>query len=111
MNSQRDSETEGVKRGTPALPLKVIASRIYAHLRRWEADKTINKKTNSSGTGLPNYYMAGAHVAGRFVGVRYINFQGTTNLTRKHAAHYLDMIEAGYVGRHWEAFRKSPPPL
>jgi hypothetical protein len=86
--------------------LAEIASRINAHLKRFERDRSGINKLDSH--GLQPYYNAGAFPAGRYVGVCYINYQGVTNLTKADALKYLAKLDAGYVGRHWDALRGKP---
>lgn len=87
-----------------SLTLTEIASRINHHLRRFEADPAINSYRLRSGKP---YYRAGAYRAGRRVGVRYISYQGSSNLTREQAERYLKKLDGGFVGRHFEALREE----
>lgn len=85
--------------------LKEIAERINAHLKRFEADPEINKRLRH---GLTPYYCAQAHYSGGArIGVRYISFQVTSKLTKPEATKYLEMLDGGYVGRHYEALRQA----
>lgn len=81
-----------------------IAQRIAAHLRRFEADPKINRERE--GRGKP-YYNAGAGAAAgaRRITVVYVSYQGASRLTRAHAELYLAWLDAGNVGRHFEALR------
>lgn len=92
---------------TKPTPLKDIAARIDAHLKRFERDPVINKNTKPDGSGLSDYYQAHAYVGGRWVRVRYISFQGTSSLSRDQAERYLAKLDAGFVGRHFEALRDA----
>ena len=83
------------------MKLAEIADRINAHLQRFEADPQINKAIHT----LKPYFWAGAGVAGRFVRVGYISFQGGSSLSKADAERYLAWLDAGNVGRHFEAFR------
>lgn len=82
--------------------LTEIAERIAKHLRRFEANDEINQYEdgNLRLRGLRPYYMAGAHRAGSYVGVRYIAYQGSRNLTKDVAIGYLAWLDAGNVGKH-----------
>lgn len=80
-----------------------LAARISAHLKRWEADSTINTKDAKYGTS--RFYRAGAYSHGGWVTVTYVGYQGQTSLRKADAERYLAKIEAGFVGRHFEAFR------
>jgi hypothetical protein len=86
------------------VPVKLadIASKIRAHLKRFEADPKINTKRR----GLSRYYGAGAHASGARVGMRYIAFQGVTYVSKADALRYLAWLDAGNVGRHFEALRE-----
>jgi hypothetical protein len=86
------------------LKLAEIASRINAHLKRFEKDPKIN--LDRSGNGLHDYG-AGAGVSGRYVYVYYARYQGYTNLTKADALRYLEMLDAGFVGRHWQALKEG----
>ena len=83
----------------PKLTLKVIAQRIHAHLKRIENDPKLNPYDKPH--GIRPYYMAGAHAAGSRVAVRYVCYQGTTNLTRDEAIRYLAFLDAGNVGKRF----------
>lgn len=86
------------------LPMKELARRIDEHLKRFELDPAINKKTHG---GLRNYFWAGSHYSGGArLTVSYINYQGHPTLTKPEAAKYLQMLDSGFVGRHYEALRK-----
>ena len=87
------------------MKLKEIADRIYAHLKRFETDPKINKNTKPDRSGLSLYFWAGAGVAGNRVYVKYINYQEGVNLKKAEAIKYLEKLDAGFVGRHYEALR------
>jgi hypothetical protein len=82
------------------MKLSQIAAKIDAHLRRFEMDPKINNRRNE--TKLLSYYGAGASVAGRYVSVQYIGYQGDTSLSKAEAERYLAWLDAGNVGRHWQ---------
>lgn len=85
---------------TDVTTVKEIGERIDAHLKRFETDP----KINTAGAGLDvSYYNAGAAGRGRFVYVRYISFQGNSNLSKTNALKYLAWLDAGNVGRHYKA--------
>lgn len=93
------------------LPIRDLAGRIYAHLKQFEADKNgVNKPHNGKPGGLSDYYCSGAVASGRWVSVWYISYQGPSKLTKREAAHYLSLLDGGFVGRHYEAFRRFPCP-
>ncbi len=74
-----------------------IAERIAAHLLRME--KTDPKR----GSSRCAYYMPNAWAAGPRVGVRYVSYQSTTNLTKADALEYLAWLDAGNEGSHYKA--------
>lgn len=88
----------------PKLTMKEIAQRIAVHLKRFENDPEINKKRDGMRT-FP-YYNAGAYYpGGPKIGVTYISFQGTSNLSKTEAIKYLEWLDAGNVGKHYEVLR------
>lgn len=98
--------------GNKPVPLREIADRIDAHLRRFERDPSINKtptftsyKDGKQHQGVKPYYCAGAHVPARSarVHVRYVSFQGVSLLPRAEAEQYLAWLDAGNVGTHYTA--------
>lgn len=97
------------------MKLDEIANRISAHLSRFEADRDgINAnrvRTNARGqeSRLPPYFNAGAGASGRYVYVRYISYQGVSHITKDEALRYLAWLDAGNVGRHYEALRDPTP--
>ncbi len=88
------------------MTLTEIASRINAHLKAFERDPKINVDRNPP-NGSYTYYHAHAYRAGRYVGVVYKSYQGASNLDRDEALRYLAMLDGGYIGRHYEAFRET----
>ena len=92
--------------------LRDLASRIQKHLKRFEKDPGINtygSGDDRSHQGLVPYYWANSFVAGRYVGVVYIAYQGASYLTKEDAAAYLARLDAGFVGRHQEALALGAP--
>lgn len=90
---------------TKPLTLTELATRIRAHLNRFETDKAINATDLKSGT--QPYYHANAYRAGRYLGVKYISYQGTLMLDRPTANRYLAWLDAGNVGRHQKMLREE----
>ncbi len=85
------------------MTLTETAARISAHLKRFEADDGINRsKRQGAYLGTKPYYGAGAIRSGRFVGVKYVSYQGRYNLKRDEAEAYLAWLDDGNVGRHFE---------
>jgi DNA-binding response OmpR family regulator len=97
---------------TKPTPLKEVASRINAHLKRFENDPEINATRYYEGRdgkrhGTRPYYSAGAYATGNgYVGISYITYQGNTKLRRAEAEAYLSALDGGFVGRHFEALRE-----
>ena len=89
------------------MTLTEIAQRINVHLKRFENDPAINVDRTPDKTGLRTYYNAYAGRSGAYVSVVYISYQGHSNLTRDEALKYLAMLDGGFVGRHYEAFRQT----
>lgn len=82
--------------------LRDIATRINAHLKRFEGNKQINRLHRSSRTRP--YYYAGAWMGlDAWVHVTYVSYQGGSNLRRAEAERYLAWLDAGNIGTHWEA--------
>jgi hypothetical protein len=84
------------------LPMKELARRINAHLRRIEADPKINVVRNS----LHKFYYAGAHYSGGArIRVTYITYQGSPALSRSEAERYLAALDSGSTDLHSEVLR------
>lgn len=86
-------------------PLRETAAAIRAHLKRMEVTPTINTETRP---GMTRFCGTWAGVAGRYVSVCYISYQGTSNLTRADAEWYLKWLDGGGEGRHYESLRERP---
>lgn len=81
------------------MKIKEVADRIHAHLMRLEVE-------NCPADGeLPRFYHACAYRAGRFVGVIYVSYQGSYNLPLGLAVEYLEALDAGYDGKHFNLDR------
>ena len=78
--------------------LKEIAARIYAKLKQFAADPKVNKRNG----GVARFWMVNAYDAGRFVGVIYVSYQGPSMLKKQQALAYMEWLEAGNVGTHYE---------
>lgn len=85
------------------MTLTEIGDRINKHLKRFEADPSINVRNSKYGTSP--YYHASAVRAGRYVNVVYVAYQGSTSLSREDAESYLEWLDSGHVGTHYEALR------
>ncbi len=90
------------------MKLKEIAEAIAAHLARFETDPKANPVDRNYGTHP--FYRAGSWASGRYVCVVYVTYQGHSNLTKEQAIQYLDWLNAGNVGRHYEALRAEVKP-
>jgi len=79
--------------------LKELTQRIDAHLKRMEADPSINvPRTHGTMTTTP-FYNAFAYHAGRYVGISCVSYQNhADNLTRDEAEEYLAWLDAGNNG-------------
>jgi hypothetical protein len=88
------------------MKLADIARGIDNHLKRFEADKAINRPSMARGMCcafcLP-YYGARAWASGSRIGVCYVSYQGESYLTKAEAILYLDRLDHGFVGKHWKA--------
>lgn len=86
--------------------MKELAARIYAHLKRFEADPVINAE-RPNGSGVP-YFRANAYYpGGARIGVVYVSYQGARSLTRDEAEAYLAWLDAGHVGTHFQQQRTA----
>lgn len=50
----------------------------------------------------PDHYETTCYASGRFVKIRYRDYWSFNNLTKYEALHYLEWLQAGNVGSHWE---------
>lgn len=83
--------------------LEDVANKILVHLKRFEADPEVNKAEIKAGkTRLTPYFWVNTWTAGRYVAVQYVSFQGSTNLTKDQALRYLEWLDKGNVGRHYD---------
>lgn len=80
--------------------LQEIASRISAHLRRFESSPETNPTDRVYKTRP--FYCSGAYCPprGRRIRVTYVSYQGASQLTREEAERYLAWLDAGNVGKH-----------
>ncbi len=82
---------------------KEIASRILVHLKRFEADPVINKEVKRGGMMLTPYYNVNVYGNPKGVGVIYLSFQGSNQLSNTDAEKYLAWLDRGKVGTHRDA--------
>jgi hypothetical protein len=89
-----------------------IAERIRAHLKTHEADEEWNQYswTDPRGTKRTQrhlyYANAGYHVGSRIT-VLYVSYQGQIHLKKAEALAYLEWLDAGNRGTHWEQQREA----
>lgn len=83
------------------MKLTEIAKRIHAHLKQFEADSAINKRRDNRYAGRPFYFPYAIKV-GRNVLIRYVCYQDDSILNKTSALEYLNWLEKGNVGKHWE---------
>lgn len=104
---------DAAERLASKLTAKQLAARIDAHLKRFEKDPEINQYDpgDSRRSELRPYWTAGSWASGRYVRVVYISYQGSSPIPKQEAAVYLVMLDGGFVGRHYEAFRKHKADL
>ncbi|MFN8820303.1 MAG: hypothetical protein ACK5ZA_01035 [Betaproteobacteria bacterium] len=90
--------------------LAELAERIRTHLERLEADDTVNVSRDGK---RKLFWCSGACASGNRVFCTYLSYQGQSSLTRDEATRYLAKLDAGFVGRHFEALREpvvlAPP--
>ena len=80
--------------------LAEIAKRIAAHLYRIEMAQP------DHGSARSLFWNTGAISGGARVFVTYISYQGHASLTKADALKYLAWLDAGNVGKHWQALRQ-----
>jgi hypothetical protein len=92
-----------------------LAQKIDVHLKRFERDPKINpgkrfdqetKKWIPDKLGVRDYYGARAHGDRHRVWVIYITYQGGSYLSIEDAERYVAWLNAGNVGRHYEALKE-----
>lgn len=90
--------------------MKELATRIDAHLKRFEKNPVINAERfyvhpgtgEKTSSGHP-YYRAGAVASGRWIYVTYIAYQEHPHISKDEAIKYLAWLDASNVGRYvWE---------
>lgn len=88
--------------------LDEIATRINAHLKRFERDPVINASLPARG-GRPYYNASAFRQSPRSprILVIYVSYQGNTPMLREQALAYLAWLDAGNVGTHDDAERAT----
>jgi len=108
------AKTRARDRQTKTAVAHELAQKIDAHLKRFERDPEINpgkrfdkeaKEWIPDEMGIRDYYGARAHGDRHRVWVIYVTYQGGDHLSIEDAQKYLAWLDAGNVGRHFEALR------
>lgn len=84
--------------------LAEIAERIHAHLKKSEREETLTPSKKRTLCWQPHAYAPGGRVM-----CSYISYQGSDSLKKAEALRYLTMLDAGYVGRRYEALSEPTP--
>jgi hypothetical protein len=86
-----------------------IAASISKYIDRFGSDPKIARKTWTDGNGVDRelslYWHGHAWRGGSRVMVRYVSYQSASSLTKEEAEQYLAWLDAGNVGRHYEALK------
>lgn len=85
-----------------------LAREIHSRLKAIEMNPAKNKVSEEN--PKPLLFHSSSSYSGRYIVVTYISYQGGSNLERDEAARYLKGLREGYVGRHYEFFRKDNQP-
>ncbi|HBD95356.1 MAG TPA: hypothetical protein DC057_14405 [Spirochaetia bacterium] len=80
------------------MKLEEIAYRINKYLQEFEADK----KVNTLKMKVTKYYQPSAFSTGKNIGIRYIIYQSVSILNKKDAIEYMNWLEKGNKGKHFE---------
>jgi hypothetical protein len=80
---------------------KEIATRLYEHLKKLENDKEYNVRKKEG--GLTPLFQVNVWATNRAIHVVYVSFQGDSLLTDEEAIAYLNWLDAGNKGKHWES--------
>jgi len=109
------SRTAERDRRTKTAVAHELAQKIDAHLKRFEKSPKINpgkrfdkdkKKWVPDEMGVRDYYGAYARGDRHRVWVLYVTYQGGRHLSIEDAEKYLAWLDAGHVGRHYQALRE-----
>lgn len=84
---------------------KELAAKIYAHLKRFAADPELSHYTRD-GKKYTRFWSVSAYGTTR-VNVFYISYQRVSVLTKAEAIKYLEWLDAGNVGHHYQALREA----
>lgn len=81
------------------LTLEQIANRINEHFKRIENDPKLNTENDQ---GCSRWYNSSAYRGGRYVRICYVSYQGARSLLRDEALAYLEWLDKGNVGKHYQ---------
>ena len=84
------------------MKLREIAERIDTHLKRLEADKEWNRAFY----GSKRLWHPRAFASGAWLIIWYTSYQTWSSLRKADALRYLEWLEGGNNGTHFEAFRE-----
>jgi hypothetical protein len=91
--------------------LSDIATSIGAHLRQFSQTPSIAEKSWIDGNGkerkLTLFWSPRCFRAGSRVKIRYVNYQYESSMTKAEALQYLEWLNAGNVGRHYDCLRAA----
>ena len=89
------------------MKLREIGEKIDAHLKRIEADPELNPKVTIGRVTGPRFWKAVAFQSGNRIYLVYKGYQPGTTVTKAEALAYLEKLDAGEVGRHFELLREE----
>lgn len=81
--------------------LKEVADRINEYLKRFAEDPTINVRPTPNMTP-PYHRPLCVYWGGARVRLKYVSYHGEFNLTKAEAVAYLQWLDAGNVGKHFQ---------
>jgi hypothetical protein len=82
------------------MKLNEIAAEIGKYLTDFE------KNHNPIINGFRRYYHANVHSTGKCVAIQYVGYQLCSNLSKDTALAYLEWLQAGNIGKHYD-FEKT----
>lgn len=84
------------------MTLTEICNRIQSHLTRFSRDPELRETPK----GYARYFYPRCYRGGAYARIRYVSYQHTSSLKRAEAEAYLDWLNAGNVGTHYEWRRR-----
>lgn len=115
MTAPKKPAKRSVKSPTKTEIAAAISQKIDVHLKRIENDPTLNpsrRLDKDQKTWVPDergtraFYGAGSSGDRYRVWVIYVTYQGGSYMAIEDAEKYLAWLDAGNVGRHFEALRE-----